>query len=79
MLFRSGLFVGIDWVSDRKKKTADPVGAADVANRLKDKGFLLSNAGALDNVIKIRPPLVFEQEQADAFLQAFTDVLMDLS
>ncbi|MFT5484343.1 MAG: 4-aminobutyrate aminotransferase-like enzyme [Halieaceae bacterium] len=74
-----GLFVGIDWVSDREKKTADPIGAADLADRLKDKGFLLSNAGALDNVIKIRPPLVFEQEQADAFLQAFADVLGDLS
>ncbi len=74
-----GLFVGVDWVSDKDGKTADARGAIDVANRMKDKGFLLSNAGALDNVVKIRPPLVFEQENADAFLQAFAEMLGELS
>ena len=32
-----------------------------MVNRLKDKGFLTSNAGAYANVVKIRPPLVFTQ------------------
>jgi 4-aminobutyrate aminotransferase-like enzyme len=71
----SGLFVGVDWVSDRDKKTPDPKGAFQIANRMKEKGFLLSNAGQFGNVIKIRPPLVFKREHAELFLTAFEEVL----
>lgn len=70
-----GLFTGVEWVSDAKEKTADMSGAVDVANNLKDKGFLLSNAGAFGNVIKIRPPLVFKKQHADLFLTAFSEML----
>jgi 4-aminobutyrate aminotransferase-like enzyme len=69
-----GLFIGIDWVSDRETRTPDMAGAVQVANRMKDAGFLLSNAGANGNVIKIRPPLVFEKRHADLFLAAFKEV-----
>ncbi|HIG42893.1 MAG: aspartate aminotransferase family protein [bacterium] len=74
-----GLFVGVEWVSDRAAKTADRAGAADVANRMKDKGFLLSNAGAFGNVVKIRPPLVFQQDHADTFLEAFAEMLAEIA
>ncbi len=74
-----GLFLSIDWVSDRSTKAPDVAGAIDVANRLKDQGFLLSNAGALNNVVKIRPPLAFDRNHADDFLDAFCQVLDDIS
>ena len=70
-----GLFTGIEWVSEDQQ--ADPNGAIAMANKLKEKGFLLSNAGALKNVLKVRPPLVFEQQHADQFLAAFTEILAD--
>jgi 4-aminobutyrate aminotransferase-like enzyme len=73
-----GLFVGLEWVSDRIKKTADREGAVLVANAMKEKGFLLSNAGARGNVIKVRPPLVFQQEHADLFLTAFDEMLGEI-
>lgn len=73
-----GLFVGLEWVSDRSKKTPDHEGAARVANNMKEKGFLLSNAGALGNVVKIRPPLVFQKEHADLFLTAFDEMLGEI-
>lgn len=73
-----GLFAGLEWVSDRAAKTPDRQGAVEVANRLKDKGFLVSNAGALGNVLKIRPPLVFSRQHADLFLGAFGDVLEEM-
>jgi 4-aminobutyrate aminotransferase-like enzyme len=73
-----GLFIGIDWVSDRETKTADPQGAIQVVNRLKDKGFLTSNAGSLFNVVKLRPPLIFEREHADGFLAAFEATVREL-
>jgi len=72
-----GLFIGVEWVSNFEEKTADRAGAINVANRLKEKGFLLSNAGEFGNVIKIRPPLVFKQEHADNFLTAFAEVLAE--
>ena len=45
--------------------------AKRVINRLRDKGFLTSNAGAHANVVKIRPPLVFSQADANEFLVAW--------
>ncbi|MCP5067867.1 MAG: aspartate aminotransferase family protein [bacterium] len=73
-----GLFIGLDWVSDPETKKADPAGAIRVVNRLKDKGFLISNAGALFNVLKLRPPLVFDREHADQFLAAFEETVQEL-
>ena len=70
-----GLFVGMEWISDRERKSPDPDGAARVVNRLKEKGFLIGSAGAFGNVLKIRPPLVFQQEHADLFLTAFDEVI----
>ncbi|MCP5059720.1 MAG: aspartate aminotransferase family protein [bacterium] len=73
-----GLFIGLDWVSDRETKKADPEGSIRVVNRLKEKGFLASNAGAMFNVVKLRPPLVFEREHVDQFLAAFDETVREL-
>jgi 4-aminobutyrate aminotransferase-like enzyme len=67
-----GLFIGLEMVDDRGAPDADA--AIDVVNRLKDLGFLTSNAGAFRNVVKIRPPLPFSQADADAFLEAWDRV-----
>jgi 4-aminobutyrate aminotransferase-like enzyme len=72
-----GLFCGVDWIADENSLSPDSQGAAVIVNQLRDKGFLISNAGEHKNVLKIRPPLVFEQTHADLFLSAFEDVLSD--
>lgn len=73
-----GLFLGVEWVRDRQSKEPHREGAVAVANALKERGFLLGNAGAYGNVVKIRPPLVFSRQDAAAFLAAFEDVLAEL-
>jgi 4-aminobutyrate aminotransferase-like enzyme len=73
-----GLFLGLEWVSDRVAKTPDRDGAVAFVNSLKDKGLLIGNAGALGNVLKIRPPLVFSREHADLFLTAFEETMGEL-
>ncbi len=73
-----GLFVGVDLVEDPVTKAPDRDGAANVVNALKDRGFLTGSAGALGNVVKLRPPLVFSAADADAFLAAFREVMADL-
>ena len=55
-----------------------PTRAIEFANRLKDKGFLASNAGVFGNVLKLRPPLVFAQRDAEAFLAAFDATIAEL-
>ncbi len=71
-----GLFIGIEMVDADGRPDCEQ--AVEVVNRLKDLGFLTSNAGADGNVVKIRPPLVFSRDDADAFLVAFDAVVDDL-
>jgi 4-aminobutyrate aminotransferase-like enzyme len=73
-----GLFVGIEVVADGEGREPDRDRTVDVVNRLKDKGFLTSNAGAYANVVKIRPPLVFSQDNAREFLAAFDETLAEI-
>ncbi len=73
-----GLFIGVEIVTDAASKSPDRERAVDIANRLMRKGFLTSNAGALGNVVKIRPPLVFSEENATSFLGAFGAVVAEI-
>ena len=73
-----GLFIGLEWVSDRDAKTPDRDGATMFVNHLKDKGFLIGSAGSLGNVLKIRPPLVFSRAHADLFLTAFAEIVEEV-
>ena len=74
-----GLFAGIEWVTDRESKKPDRAGAVRIVNAMKDKGFLIGNAGAFGNVVKIRPPLVFSRQDAAAFLSAFEETVAELT
>ncbi len=49
-----------------------------LSDRLKDKGFLVSHAGKFDNILKIRPPLVFSHANADDFLGAFDECIGEM-
>lgn len=60
-----GLFLGIELVNDRKSLAPATALAAFVVNRMKERGILLSTDGPHKNVIKIKPPLVFTQENSD--------------
>ena len=72
-----GLFTALEWVSDRSDRTPDPAGANVIVNALKDQGILLSRAGADANILKLRPPLVFDRDHADHFLSAFETVVSE--
>lgn len=73
-----GLFIGVEIAKTDADRTPDADRAVAVINRLKDKGFLTSNAGAFRNVVKIRPPLVFAQRHAEEFLVAFDETMAEL-
>lgn len=69
----SGLFIGVELLSSEGRP--DPAFASVVVNRLKDRGFLANNAGFRGATLKLRPPLPFSRAHADAFLDAFDDIL----
>ena len=73
-----GLFIGVEIAETDAERTPDTDKAIDVINRLKDGGFLTSNAGAYKNVVKIRPPLVFTQKHAEEFLTAFDATMAEV-
>ncbi len=73
-----GLFIGVEITRPDAPLAPDPDRAVEVVNRLKEKGFLTSNAGAFKNVVKIRPPLVYQQKHAEEFLMAFDATMAEL-
>jgi 4-aminobutyrate aminotransferase-like enzyme len=66
-----GLFLVVDVVEDKESKRPDARRASAIANRLKDLGYLTAAAGAYKNLIKVRPPLVLQSQDAEGFLGAF--------
>jgi 4-aminobutyrate aminotransferase-like enzyme len=70
-----GLFLGIELVRDRETLEPAAAEAAYVVERMKDHGILLSTDGPLHNVIKMKPPLVFSETDADRVVAAYDRVL----
>ncbi len=71
----SGLFWGLELVRD--PETLEPAGveATLIANRLRDQGVLIGTDGPLHNVLKIRPPMPFNKENADHLVARLGHVL----
>jgi len=67
----SGLFLGVEIIKPDGGREPDRERARWLSNRLKDLGFLTANAGAYENMVKIRPPLVFNEQHAQSFLEAW--------
>jgi 4-aminobutyrate aminotransferase-like enzyme len=49
--------------------------ASAVVNGMRERHVLISAVGADGNVLKIRPPLVFDDPDAELFLDVFADVV----
>jgi 4-aminobutyrate aminotransferase-like enzyme len=74
----AGLYVGIELVRDRASRTPDPATATAVVNGLRERRVLISATGEHGNVLKIRPPLVFAEADADRLLTELDAVLGSL-
>lgn len=71
----SGLFLGVELVKDRI--TLDPAAdeASYVVNRLREEGILAGTDGPYHNVIKLRPPLCFNETDAHFFVATLDKIL----
>lgn len=74
-----GMFFAIEMVTDRKARTPAGARTKSIINAMKERGVLISRIGKQDNILKIRPPMVFSKENADVLLSTLDSVLGDLS
>jgi 4-aminobutyrate aminotransferase-like enzyme/Ser/Thr protein kinase RdoA (MazF antagonist) len=70
-----GLYAGIELVTSRETLEPAPEHADYVINRLRNHGILISTDGPLENVLKIKPPIVFNEENADEVVAVLDKVL----
>ncbi len=68
-----GLFLGVELCDVHKNPLTEK--AAYLVNRMKDMGILMSTDGRDNNVLKIKPPLVFSEANADQLISGLRAVL----
>lgn len=73
-----GLFLGLDLVKDRNTREHAPEQAARLIELARDEGMLISTVGVEANVLKIRPPLIFNKENADMALGMLSNAFSSL-
>lgn len=71
-----GLFIGVEFINSLGD--SDEAAASFVKERLKERLILVSVDGPNKNVIKIKPPLCFNMENANHFLKEMEEVIKSL-
>ena len=64
----AGLYVGVEFVSDKGSRLPDAATALAVVAGLRKRRVLISATGPDSNILKIRPPLIFSAHDADRLL-----------
>jgi 4-aminobutyrate aminotransferase-like enzyme/Ser/Thr protein kinase RdoA (MazF antagonist) len=72
-----GLFLGVELVKDRERRAPAPEHTAYIIERMKEEGVLISLDGPNRNVLKIKPPLVFTEDDADRLISVLDQVLAE--
>ena len=73
-----GLFIGIELIKDRAKLAPARKEAEKIVNAMMRKKILLSTDGPDRNVIKIKPPMVFNSKNADELVLKLSEVLSNI-
>jgi 4-aminobutyrate aminotransferase-like enzyme/Ser/Thr protein kinase RdoA (MazF antagonist) len=72
-----GYYIGVELVLDREKQTPGGDQAGYVANRMREHGIFISTDGPLHNVLKIKPPMVFNRDNADELITRLDRILQE--
>lgn len=74
-----GLFCGLEMVTDRGTLAPATRQAGEIANHMREQGVLISTDGPHENVLKIKPPMVFGRPEADILVAALDTALKDIA
>ncbi|HET8601636.1 MAG TPA: aminotransferase class III-fold pyridoxal phosphate-dependent enzyme, partial [Segeticoccus sp.] len=70
-----GLYLGVELVRDRGTKDPAPREALLLSERMKDRGVIVYPAGAHQNVLKLKPPMIFDTSHVDNFVETMHEIL----
>jgi len=70
-----GLFVGIELINNKELLSPAIDEAKLIENYMKDHGILISTDGPDHNVLKIKPPMIFNHENADELVYKLSSIL----
>lgn len=73
-----GLFVGVELVLDKEKKTPASEHTKRVIGGLLRKKILLNASGVGNSTLRVIPPLAVSKEQLDSFIEALDETLTDV-
>ncbi|GGO67702.1 aminotransferase class III-fold pyridoxal phosphate-dependent enzyme [Bowmanella pacifica] len=73
-----GLFIGVELVTDRDSKAPATAHTKTLIEHFKAQRILLSTEGPFNNILKIKPPMVFGLPEADRFLDTLRSGLKGL-
>ena len=72
-----GLYIGVELVVDRSTLEPATENADYIINRMRDHGILISTDGPMENVLKMKPPIVFSEKNADEVVNALDKILQE--
>lgn len=75
----AGNFIGIDLVYNRKTKEPATLAAEYVVARFRENRILMSAEGKYGNVLKFKPPMVFDEQNVEQFITVLEEILQDVS
>ncbi len=68
-----GLFLGVELVTDRSSRAPATLLARSINDQARKRGILMGTEGPHDNVLKMRPSMVFTRQNADHLLNVLND------
>jgi 4-aminobutyrate aminotransferase-like enzyme len=71
----SGFYLGPEFVRDRDTWEPATAETAAICSRLRELGVIAQPTGDHQNILKIKPPMCFSRESADALVTALDRVL----
>lgn len=73
-----GLFIGLEFVKDRDKKTPATHETTEIIYRAAKKGLLLIRGGLYHQSLRIVPPLIITEDQAEKGLNILNETLKEV-
>jgi 4-aminobutyrate aminotransferase-like enzyme len=74
----SGLFLGVELVTNRDSLEPAAAAASAVTNRMRGDGVLIGTDGPFHNVLKIRPPMPFDVDNANTLVTCLDAALREV-
>ena len=75
----AGMLAGLEFVTDRDARTPATEETRALLELMRQRHVLVGKEGRYGNILKLRPPLVFQREHVDQFVSALDDSLSELS